>query len=43
MIGKWALVFGLAMVLVGTIVWLVESPGLPPGRLPSDIRVRDEG
>jgi hypothetical protein len=43
MIGKWTLVFGVVLVVVGAIVWLVESLGLPLGRLPGDIRMRGEG
>ena len=31
------------MVLVGAVVWLIESLGLPLGRLPGDIRMRGEG
>ena len=34
MIGKWILVFGLMLILVGVAVWLLESVGLPLGRLP---------
>lgn len=43
MIGKWILVFGVLLVAVGAVVWLIESLGLPLGRLPGDIRVRGEG
>ena len=43
MIGKWILVFGVVLVVVGALVWLVESLGLPLGRLPGDIRMRGEG
>ena len=40
MLGKWILIFGVVLVLVGAVVWLVESLGLPLGRLPGDIRMR---
>ena len=43
MIGKWILLFGVVLIVVGVIVWLVESLGLPLGRLPGDIRLRGEG
>ncbi len=43
MIGKWILVFGVVLVVVGAVVWLAESLGLPLGRLPGDIRMRGEG
>ena len=43
MIGKWILVLGLALVLIGAVVWLVESLALPLGRLPGDIRMRGQG
>ena len=34
---------GIVLIVVGTVVWLVESLGLPLGRLPGDIRMRGEG
>ena len=43
MIGKWILIFGVVLVVVGAAVWLIESLGLPLGRLPGDIRMRGEG
>jgi hypothetical protein len=43
MIGKWILIFGVVLVVVGAVVWLIENLGLPLGRLPSDIRMRGEG
>jgi hypothetical protein len=43
MIGKWILIFGVALVVVGAVVWLLESVGLPVGRLPGDIRMRGDG
>jgi hypothetical protein len=43
MIGKWILICGVVLILVGAVIWLVESLGLPLGRLPGDIRMRGEG
>ena len=43
MIGKWILIFGVVLVVVGAVVWLIESLGLPLGRLPGDIRMRGDG
>jgi hypothetical protein len=43
MIGKWTLIFGVVVILVGAVIWLVESLGLPLGRLPGDIRMRGGG
>jgi len=43
MIGKWILVLGLLLFGVGAVVWLVESLGLPLGRLPGDIHARGDG
>jgi hypothetical protein len=37
MIGKWILTFGVVLIVVGAAVWLIESFGLPLGRLPGDI------
>jgi len=43
MIGKWILIFGVVLVVVGAVIWLLESFGPPLGRLPGDIRMRGEG
>jgi len=43
MIGKWILIFGVVLVVVGAGVWLIESLGLPLGRLPGDIQMRGKG
>ena len=42
MIGKWILIFGVLLIVVGAVVWLIESLGLPLGRLPGDIRIRGQ-
>jgi hypothetical protein len=38
MIGRWILIFGVVIVLVGAVIWLVETLGLP-----GDVRMRGEG
>jgi hypothetical protein len=43
MLGKWIVISGVAMLVVGAVVWLVESLGLPLGQLPGDIRMRGDG
>ncbi len=43
MMGKWILVFGVVLIVVGGAIWLVEHLGLPLGRLPGDVRLRGEG
>lgn len=43
MIGKWILIVGVVLVVIGGLLWLVEGLGLPLGRLPGDIRMRGEG
>ncbi len=42
-IGKWLIVAGLSLALVGAGVWLVSKTGLPLGRLPGDIRIERPG
>jgi hypothetical protein len=43
MIGKWILILGVVLIVVGVAVWLIESLGLPLGRLPGDIQMRGKG
>jgi len=38
-LGKWIILFGLAIIVVGLVVWLAGKVGLPFGSLPGDIRV----
>ncbi|MCE5269321.1 MAG: DUF2905 domain-containing protein [Planctomycetaceae bacterium] len=42
MVGKYILILGVFLALFGAIVWLIESLGLPLGRLPGDVRMRGE-
>ncbi len=42
-IGKWLIAAGLALALLGGIVWLAGKTGLPFGRLPGDIRFERGG
>jgi hypothetical protein len=41
-IGKWIVLTGLVLVLVGAAIWLAGRIGLPLGRLPGDISVQRE-
>jgi hypothetical protein len=42
-IGKWIILAGVGLVLLGAAVWLVGRFGIPLGRLPGDIRVERDG
>ncbi len=42
-VGKWVMVIGLGLVLLGGLVWLAGRAGLPVGRLPGDIRIERGG
>ena len=41
--GKWILIFGVVLIVVGAVIWLIESLGLPLGHLPGDIQLRAKG
>lgn len=41
-LGKGIVVLGVALVVVGGLVWLVGRTGLPLGRLPGDLRIEGE-
>ena len=43
MVGKSILILGILLIFVGPAVWLIESLGLPLGRLPGDIQMRGKG
>jgi hypothetical protein len=38
-IGKWIVVIGIGLVILGGAVWLAGRLGVPLGRLPGDIRI----
>ena len=38
-VGKWIVIAGLFLVVVGAVVWGASKLGLPLGNLPGDIRV----
>jgi hypothetical protein len=42
-LGKWIILFGLAIVVVGLVVWIAGKVGLPFGNLPGDIRMERPG
>ena len=42
-LGKWIILVGLGLALVGGVIWLVGKTGLPLGRLPGDIRIERDG
>jgi hypothetical protein len=42
-LGKWIAVVGVALVIVGGLVWLLGRSGLPLGRLPGDIHIEGQG
>jgi hypothetical protein len=42
-VGKWMVVLGLGLVVMGGLVWLAGRFGLPLGRLPGDIYIRRDG
>jgi hypothetical protein len=42
-LGKWIILVGLGLALVGGVIWLIGKTGLPLGRLPGDIRIERDG
>jgi hypothetical protein len=42
-LGKWIIVVGLGLALLGGAIWLVGRLGLPLGRLPGDLRLEGKG
>ncbi len=42
-IGKWLIVIGLGLAVVGGLLWVMGRVGVPLGRLPGDIRIEREG
>lgn len=39
-LGKWLIVSGLTLVLLGAVCWMVARLGLPIGRLPGDLHIQ---
>ncbi len=42
-LGKWIILVGLGLALLGGVIWLLGKTGLPLGRLPGDIRIQRGG
>jgi hypothetical protein len=40
-IGKWIILVGLGLAILGGLVWLAGRLGLPLGRLPGDISLQN--
>jgi hypothetical protein len=40
-IGKWIVLIGLGLAVLGGLVWLAGRVGLPLGRLPGDINIQN--
>ena len=38
-LGKWIIVAGIGLVVLGLIVWLAGKSGLPFGHLPGDLKI----
>jgi len=41
-LGKWLVIIGCAVALVGALVWLGAKVGIPFGRLPGDLSISRE-
>jgi len=39
---RWTILTGLALVLVGGLMWLIARSGFPLGRLPGDLRIQTD-
>ncbi len=42
-LGRWIVIFGLVVIVVGGLVWAAGRLGLPLGRLPGDFTFRQGG
>lgn len=42
-LGRWLLLFGLGLVIVGGVVWILGRTGIPLGRLPGDLHFETSG
>jgi hypothetical protein len=41
-LGKGIIVVGVALIIIGGLVWLLGRTNLPLGRLPGDVRIEGE-
>ncbi|MGD2057149.1 MAG: DUF2905 domain-containing protein [Anaerolineales bacterium] len=42
-IGRWIILAGVGLLVLGGAIWLAGRLGIPLGRLPGDIRIQREG
>jgi hypothetical protein len=42
-LGRWIILGGLGLLVLGGAIWLAGRLGIPLGRLPGDIRIQREG
>jgi hypothetical protein len=42
-IGRWIILGGIGLLILGGVVWFAGKLGLPLGRLPGDVRIEREG
>ena len=42
-IGRWVILGGLSLLVLGGMIWLAGKLNLPLGRLPGDIHIEREG
>ena len=40
-LGKWIILIGLGLAVLGGLVWLAGRVGLPLGRLPGDLSIQN--
>ena len=40
-VGKWIILIGLGLAVLGGLVWLAGRAGFPLGRLPGDIHIQN--
>lgn len=42
MLGKWLILAGLGLVVIGALLWLGSRFGIPFGKLPGDIHIEGQ-
>jgi hypothetical protein len=42
-IGRWIILGGVGLLIIGVVLWFAGRVGIPLGRLPGDIRIEREG